>query len=101
MFKIGEFSKMTQVSIRMLGYYDETGFLKPAEIDAFNNYRFYSVEQIPILNKIIFLRDLGFNVSEIGHALDHWNDEYVVMLIDKKRIEMEIQLRLNRINCQK
>ena len=30
MFKIGEFSKLTQVSIRMLRYYDETGLLKPA-----------------------------------------------------------------------
>jgi len=33
MFKIGEFSKLTQVSIRMLRYYDETGLLKPAQID--------------------------------------------------------------------
>jgi DNA-binding transcriptional MerR regulator len=89
MFKIGKFSKLTQVPIRMLRYYDETGLLKPAEIDTFTNYRFYSVEQIPVLNKIIFLRCLGFNVSEIGNALDRWNDEYVAMLIDKKRIEIE------------
>ncbi|MGN1031827.1 MAG: MerR family DNA-binding transcriptional regulator, partial [Intestinibacter sp.] len=33
MFKIGEFSKLMQVSIRMLRYYDEKGLLKPAEID--------------------------------------------------------------------
>lgn len=32
MFKIGEFSRLTQVSIRMLRYYDETGLLNPAEI---------------------------------------------------------------------
>jgi DNA-binding transcriptional MerR regulator len=38
MFKIGEFSKLTQVSIRMLRYYDETGLLRPAEIDKFTNY---------------------------------------------------------------
>ena len=36
MFKIGEFSKLTQVSIRMLRYYDETGLLKPAQTDAWN-----------------------------------------------------------------
>lgn len=34
MFKIGEFSKLTQVSTRMLRYYDETGLLKPAKIDS-------------------------------------------------------------------
>jgi DNA-binding transcriptional MerR regulator len=60
MFRIGEFSKLTQVSIRMLRYYDETGLLKPAETDRFTNYRLYSIAQIPVLNKIIFMRDLGF-----------------------------------------
>jgi len=88
-FKIGEFSKLTQVSIRMLRYYDETGLLKPSEIDKFTNYRLYSVEQIPILNKIIFLRDLGFNVSEIAVALDGWNDELISELLENKRIEIQ------------
>ncbi len=46
MFKIGEFSKLTQVSIRMLWYYDETGLLKPAETDPFTGYRLYSTKQI-------------------------------------------------------
>jgi len=62
MFKIGEFSRLTQVSIRMLRYYDETGLLKPAKIDKFTNYRLYSTEQISTLNKIIFLRDFGFHI---------------------------------------
>jgi len=89
MFKIGEFSKLTQVSIRMLRYYDETGLLKPAEIDKFTNYRLYSAEQILTLNKIIFLRDLGFHVSEIAVALDKWDDEFISHLLDNKRFEIE------------
>ena len=48
MFKIGEFSKLTQVSIRMLRYYDETGLLKPAKTDKFTNYRLYAMDQIPV-----------------------------------------------------
>jgi DNA-binding transcriptional MerR regulator len=89
MFKIGEFSKLTQVSIRMLRYYDETGLLKPAEIDSFSNYRFYSIEQIPVLNKIVFLRDLGFNVSEITIAINNWNNNFIEKLLEEKRIEIE------------
>jgi len=54
MFRIGEFSKLTQVSIRMLRYYDETGLLKPAQIDKFTGYRLYSVDQIPTLHRIVF-----------------------------------------------
>lgn len=66
MFKIGEFSKLTQVSIRMLRYYDETGLLRPEQTDKYSGYRLYSAAQIPALNKIVFLRDLGFNISEIA-----------------------------------
>ena len=51
MFKIGEFSKLTQVSIRMLRYYDENDLLKPAQTDPFSGYRLYSVEQIPRLQR--------------------------------------------------
>ena len=49
MFKIGEFSKLTQVSIRMLRYYDEAGLLKPASTDPWTGYRMYSADQIPTL----------------------------------------------------
>ena len=47
MFKIGEFSKLSQVSIRMLRYYDEMGLLKPDRIDTFTGYRLYSAAQCP------------------------------------------------------
>ncbi len=89
MFRIGEFSKLTQVSIRMLRYYDETGLLKPSETDRFTNYRLYTTEQIPLLNKIKFLRDLGFNVSEIAVALKKWDDTFITNLLDEKRAEIQ------------
>jgi DNA-binding transcriptional MerR regulator len=77
----------------MLRYYDETGLLKPAEIDTFTNYRLYSIEQIPILNKIIFLRDFGFNVSEISMALNNWDNDYISKLLESKRIEIEKSIK--------
>lgn len=101
MFKIGEFSKLTQVSIRMLRYYDETGLLKPAEIDKFTNYRLYSTEQISLLNKIIFLRDLGFNVSEIALALNEWNDEFITNLLDNKQSEIKKTIKVEQDKLSK
>jgi DNA-binding transcriptional MerR regulator len=89
MFKIGEFSKLTQVTIRMLRYYDETGLLKPAQIDPYTNYRMYSVEQIPVLNKIVYLRDSGFNVAEIAAALRSKDDSVTLEQLDRKRREIE------------
>ncbi|EQF13284.1 merR regulatory family protein [Clostridioides difficile CD133] len=64
MFKIGEVSKLTQISIRMLRYYDELGILKPAKTDKYTGHRLYSVEQISILQRIVLLRDSKFSVAE-------------------------------------
>jgi DNA-binding transcriptional MerR regulator/effector-binding domain-containing protein len=102
-FKIGEFSKLTQVSVRMLRYYDEAGLLKPAKIDEFTGYRLYSVEQIRILHKIIFLRDTGFNVSEIAIALSNWDNAFIIKQLKSKRQEIELtinqeQERLSKID---
>lgn len=65
MFKIGDFSRLTQVSIKTLRYYDEIGLLKPAQIDRFTNYRYYTADQLPRLNRILALKDLGLSLDQI------------------------------------
>ena len=87
MFKIGEFSKIAQVSIRMLRYYDEVGLLKPEEVGKWTGHRMYSVTQIPRLNRIIYLRDIGFNISEIALALE-MNDCLLLETLEQKRFEI-------------
>ena len=88
MLKIGEFSKLTQVSIRMLRYYDEVGLLKPEEVDKWTGHRMYSVTQIPRLNRILYLRDSGFNVSEIALALE-MDDGLLLKSLEQKQLEIE------------
>jgi DNA-binding transcriptional MerR regulator len=92
MFKIGEFSKLMQVSVRMLRYYDEAGLLKPAEIDRFTGYRFYSAAQIKQLQRIVFLRDSGFTVNEISAILKHRDDDFTLIQLDRKRDEAKAAL---------
>ncbi|MFQ8705490.1 MAG: MerR family transcriptional regulator [Thomasclavelia sp.] len=106
MFKIGEFSKLTQVTVRMLRYYDEMGLLKPAKIDSLTGYRMYSSEQILVLNKIIYLRDSGFSVAEIASTLDNDTDGFIIEQLDKKYIEIEesilaLQAKLKKIKLAK
>ncbi len=60
MLKIGEFSKLSRVSVRMLRHYDEIGLLKPAEIDDFTDYRYYRDDQLPAMGRITALKDMGF-----------------------------------------
>lgn len=46
MLKIGEFSKLSRISIRMLRYYDDIGLIKPYFIDPVNGYRYYQEESL-------------------------------------------------------
>lgn len=74
MLKIGDFSKLSRVSIRMLRHYDEIGLLAPASIDAFTGYRYYSEDQLPILGRISALKDMGFGLAAIGEILKCYGD---------------------------
>jgi DNA-binding transcriptional MerR regulator/predicted transcriptional regulator YdeE len=70
MFKIGEFSKLVQVPVATLRYYDQVGLLKPLEVDRFTGYRYYSASQLPRLHRILALKGLGFSLEQIGAVLD-------------------------------
>lgn len=106
MFKIGEFSKVSQVSIRSLRHYDEIGLLKPAHTDPFSGYRYYSADQIPRLNRIIALKELGLSLEEIGQVLNaNLSAEEIRGMLRLKQAEMrqrvrEEQLRLMRVETR-
>jgi len=70
MIRIGDFSKLSQVSIKTLRYYDEMNLLKPVDVDRFTGYRFYEYAQLARLNRILALKELGFPLEEIRKLLD-------------------------------
>ena len=96
MFRIGEFSKLTQVSIRMLRYYDEIGLLKPAKVDSFTGYRMYSANQIPLLQKIILLRDSKFTTAEIQNIILKDEEVNLVAQLKKKKQEINEEIRIEK-----
>ncbi len=69
MLKIGDFSKLSRVSIRMLRHYDKIGLLKPVWIDPESGYRYYGAEQLPVAGRINALKDMGFGLAAIGEIL--------------------------------
>ena len=69
MFKIGDFSKLAQVSVKTLRHYGKMGLIKPAWIDRFSGYRYYTADQLPRLNRILALKDLGFSLEQIRQLL--------------------------------
>ncbi|AOR25161.1 MerR family transcriptional regulator [Clostridium taeniosporum] len=66
MFKIGEFSVLTSISIHMLRNYDKIGLLTPKYIDKSTGYRYYESNQLPIANQIVALKMMGFGLKEIA-----------------------------------
>ena len=74
MLKIGDFSKLSRVSIRMLRHYDDIGLLKPAETDSFTGYRYYRPEQLFTIGRITALKDMGFSLAEIIRILEVYDD---------------------------
>lgn len=70
MFRIGDFSKLTQVSVKALRFYDEMGLLKPTYVDRDTGYRYYSAALLPRLSRILAFKDLGLSLDEINHLLE-------------------------------
>jgi DNA-binding transcriptional MerR regulator len=70
MFSIGDFARLGRVSIRMLRHYDALGLLRPAHVDERSGYRSYQAAQLPRLNRIVALKDLGFTLHQVQTILD-------------------------------
>lgn len=93
MLLIGEVSKISQVSLRMLRYYDQNDIFKPKVINEENGYRYYTAEQLDDLYRIVELRDLGFSVAEIKELIKLDKKEAYLQAIEKKQKELEKEIQ--------
>src|SRR5215469_15971707 len=100
MFPIGAFSQLSRVSKRLLQYYDEIGLFKPAHLDPETGYRYYSAKQLPHLNRILALKDLGFSLETIAGMLQaDVSDEAIhgMLLLKKAEVEQTVLEELQRL----
>jgi DNA-binding transcriptional MerR regulator len=94
MFRIGEFAQIAQVSTRQLRFYDQLGLLQPAHADRQTGYRYYSIRQLPRLNCILALKDLGLTLEQIGPLLkDELSPAELRAMLTIKRAQLEQTLR--------
>jgi len=77
MFKIGDFSKLSSISIRMLRHYDKVELLQPVKINEQSRYRYYSAAQLKKVNQIQMLKDMGFNIATIKEIVASDNMEVI------------------------
>jgi DNA-binding transcriptional MerR regulator len=70
MLKIRDFARLAEVSMATLRYYDEIGLLKPMRVDPETGYRFYTMDQLPHLHRILAFKELGLELTQIARILD-------------------------------
>ena len=95
LYKIGDFSKKVDVSVKTLRYYDEINLFKPVDIDLYTGYRYYSDEQIDDINVILKLKEASFSLEEIKEYWNNFNDD--IMLNKKKELFKEIEKTQDKI----
>lgn len=85
-FSVGEISKLTNMSIQTLRYYDKRGLLKPSFIDSQNNYRYYSIEQFIKIDLLKQCKLMGLSLKEIEELLSSdISAESMMKIIDNQR----------------
>jgi DNA-binding transcriptional MerR regulator/effector-binding domain-containing protein len=67
---IGEFSRLTHLSVKTLRYYHDVGLLEPADVDPRSGYRMYATAQVPTAQLILRFRDLDMPIDEVRVVLD-------------------------------
>jgi len=103
MYKIGDFSQIAKVSVRMLRHYDKLGLLKPEYVDPWSSYRFYTLDQLSRLHRILALRDLGLSLEQVNDLIDDPRaDEQLYEMLQAKQQAIQQQLvedqaRLDRV----
>lgn len=91
MFSIGEFSRFSHVSARMLRHYDKLGLLSPALVGEENGYRYYTHEQLGDLVQIETLKSYGFSLAQIKELLTLPKEE-LAQKIHERRIQAYTEL---------
>ena len=94
MLRVGDFSKLAHVTVKTLRHYDDLGLLRPVWTDRYTGYRYYALDQLPRLNRILALKDMGFSLAQVRQLLDGSlpPDELRRLFVQKQR-ELAEQVR--------
>lgn len=92
-YTISEFAKLRNININSLRYYEKLGLLKPAVVDVNTGYRYYSAEQVSVLNKIILCIQLGIPLKEMVQFLDEEGNLQSQLLLEQGKIIAQKRIR--------
>ena len=95
-FTVGELAKLHKFSRQTLIFYDKIGVLKPDYVDPHNGYRYYSAEQLEILDLLYTLKEAGVSLKEMKTFMENRSVSAAIELFSERISELE-----RKINRQK
>jgi DNA-binding transcriptional MerR regulator len=84
-YTVKQLARMSGVTVRTLHFYDEMALLKPANTKA-NGYRICEEPQLPMLQQILFYRELGFELKSINEILSQRKFEKLAPLKSHRQV---------------
>ena len=90
--KIGEFSRLSKVTVRALRHYEEIGLLTPEIVDRWTGYRYYTVAQFQKVQNICILKSLGYSLDEIRDLMEDECHFPSVKSLEEKIVQCEREL---------
>ena len=94
MYSIGEFSKLSGLSINTLRHYEAVRVLIPDKVNEFTGYRYYSASQLVTANKILAMKDAGFSLMEIAKIFTEIpSNASIISMLEGKANELEDALK--------
>ncbi|NIK77329.1 DNA-binding transcriptional MerR regulator [Paenibacillus castaneae] len=91
MYRIGELSKLAQISARTIDYYTSIGLIEPAERSA-KNYRLYSPETLQRLERIEEMKKDKYTLDEIKAAINSWSKVTPEEQVSRKLNDLQLHL---------
>jgi DNA-binding transcriptional MerR regulator len=95
-YTVKQLARLSGVSVRTLHHYDEIGLLKPSFLGE-NRYRYYGREELLRLQDILFHRELGVPLQEIGRLLEHDGRDRLTILSQHREMLAERVDRARRL----
>ena len=97
MYTIGDFSKITGLTVKTLRFYHETGLLTPSHVDEQTGYRYYDRSKIETARVITHLRSLDLSLEEIGEILRTAGDDADLReVMQRQKATLEAKVRRYR-----
>jgi DNA-binding transcriptional MerR regulator/DNA gyrase inhibitor GyrI len=93
-FSIGEFSRITGLSVKALRLYHDKGVLVPSRVDEDSGYRYYDAGSVEKARVVVWLRDAKFPLNTIVEILDSCDDEAdILVFLERQKEAVEESIR--------